>query len=212
MTAVMDGGRISPARRLGGISFILSGTLLPVQVDLGSDRRRPTVDRSRDLGMAVIARVGAGLDQRGAVRRGRSPGPRGHRALLQSGFFLGLALALPAPDRVLAAGDGPVGAQARRLLHQGEHGAPVAVPDHPRPGRLAPRHAHRPSDVAQRPDRRRAPRSPSIGVPAGLGIYLAWMHRDWSAQKKHRTKVSDWRPQSLARSQVPGSDSLPRLT
>ena len=52
----------------------------------------------------------------------------------------------------------------------------------------------------------------SIGVPAGLGIYLAWMHRDWSAQNKHRTKVSDWRPQSLARSQVPGSDSLPRLT
>src|SRR5512133_1959898 len=55
---------------------------LPVQVDLGSDRRRPTVDRSRDLGMAVIARVGAGLDQRGAVRRGRSLGPRSHRALL----------------------------------------------------------------------------------------------------------------------------------
>jgi hypothetical protein len=52
----------------------------------------------------------------------------------------------------------------------------------------------------------------SIGVPAGLGIYLAGMHRDWSAQNKHRTKVSDWRPQSLARSQVPGSDSLPRLT
>lgn len=27
MRAVMDGGRISPARRLGGTSFILSGTL-----------------------------------------------------------------------------------------------------------------------------------------------------------------------------------------
>jgi hypothetical protein len=24
----------------------------------------------------------------------------------------------------------------------------------------------------------------SIGVPVGLGIYLAWVHRDWSAQSK----------------------------
>jgi hypothetical protein len=40
---------------------------LPDQVDSGSGLRRPTVDRSGDLGVAVIARVGAGLDQRGAV-------------------------------------------------------------------------------------------------------------------------------------------------
>ena len=24
----------------------------------------------------------------------------------------------------------------------------------------------------------------SIGLPVGLGIYLAWVHRDWSAQSK----------------------------
>jgi hypothetical protein len=34
---------------------------LPDQVDSGSGLRRPTIDRSGDLGVAVIARVGAGL-------------------------------------------------------------------------------------------------------------------------------------------------------
>ena len=24
----------------------------------------------------------------------------------------------------------------------------------------------------------------SVGVPVGLGIYLAWVHRDWASQKK----------------------------
>jgi hypothetical protein len=36
--------------------------------------------------VAVIARVGAGMDQRGAVHSDRIPGPRGDRALPQSGW------------------------------------------------------------------------------------------------------------------------------
>ena len=71
-----------------------------------------------------------------------------------------------------------------RLRQQGKRGAPVAVPDHPRPGRLAPRHVDRPRDDAQRSDRQRPGGRLSVGVPVGLGVYLAWVHRDWSAQRK----------------------------
>ena len=77
------------------------------------------------------------------------------------------------------------GAQARPLRAQGQRGAAVAVPDRARPRRLVPRRPDRPHDDARRPARQRScwPCS-SVGVPIGLGIYLAWVHRDWSARSK----------------------------
>jgi hypothetical protein len=32
----------------------------------------------------------------------------------------------------------------------------------------------------------------SIGLPVGLGIYLAWVHRDWSAQSKGVGLAGTW--------------------
>ena len=80
--------------------------------------------------------------------------------------FLGLALALATVTVLSLLVDGLVGTQARPLRHQGERGAPVGIPDHPRPGRLAPRHPDRPRDDARHPDRRRA-RGRPVHRPAG---------------------------------------------
>ena len=49
----------------------------------------------------------------------------------------------------------------------------------------------------------------SVGVPVGLGIYWAWVHRDWSAGTQERR--GSWR-QSQARSPAPGSGSTRRPT
>ena len=46
----------------------------------------------------------------------------------------------------------------------------------------------------------------SVGVPVGLGIYFAWVHRDWSAASKARAS----RRQPQARSSAPGWGSTPR--
>ena len=38
--------------------------------------------------------------------------------------------------------------------------------------------------MTERPDRRSAAGRPLIGVPVALGVYLAWVQRDWPAQRK----------------------------
>ena len=65
--------------------------------------------------------------------------------------FVALALALAMVTVVSLALDGLAGTQAGPLRPQGKCGAPVGVPDHPRPGRLAARRHDRPRDDAQRP-------------------------------------------------------------
>ena len=49
----------------------------------------------------------------------------------------------------------------------------------------------------------------SVGVPVGLGIYLAWVHRDWSARSK---SVGPRGGSSQARSSAPGWGSTRRPT
>ena len=60
----------------------------------------------------------------------------------------------------------------------------VAVPDRARPGRMVRRRAHRSDDEADVPldDARLA--TLSVGVPIGLGLYFAWVNRDWRATTK----------------------------
>ena len=45
----------------------------------------------------------------------------------------------------------------------------------------------------------------SVGLPIGLGVYLAWVHRDWSA----RPRPSGSPRRSAARSSAPGWVSTP---
>ena len=90
-----------------------------------------------------------------------------------------------APDGALAAADGPPGHQARALRAQGERDAALGLRGRARPGRLVPRRADRDHDDA---GRRRSTtscwRRCRSACPVGLGIYLAWVHRDWPAQSK----------------------------
>jgi hypothetical protein len=62
--------------------------------------------------------------------------------------FLGLAVCAGDSDCALAAVDGLAGTHAGSLRTEGERGAPIGVPDHSRPGRLASRHPDRLGDDA----------------------------------------------------------------
>ena len=95
--------------------------------------------------------------------------------------MVGLALLTVA----LAAADGPPGLQARALRAQGERDAALRLPGRARPGRLVPRRADRAHvDARRRRSNDELLATLSIGIPVGLGIYLAWVHRDWPARSK----------------------------
>ena len=85
----------------------------------------------------------------------------------------------------LAAADGAAGVQPRALRAQGERGAALRVPGRARARRLVHRRDDRHDDACPTvPLDSEVLAGLSVGLPIGLGVYLAWVHRDWSAATK----------------------------
>lgn len=106
-------------------------------------------------------------------------------------------------DRAVVGVDGAPRAEARQLRAGGRRVVALEVLRHPRPGGMDPRRPDRPDDNAWRHTRQRVLAVVAVCPPIALGIYLAWVHRDWTA----RSRAIDSRRQPQARTSADGSGS-----
>ena len=88
------------------------------------------------------------------------------------------------PDGALARADGAPRAQARAASAARPACCCGRSNRRPRPRRLAPRRPHRDLDEPGVPVDGELFSAVTIGAPIGLGVYLAWVRRDWSARTK----------------------------